>query len=93
MTDTEILVCDTSLEGIFTAIYKAYEWRLDHSRTKLQIGEDDLCMFAHYRQVTADPALAAKVSKTIVSRFGQEAYEDICRALAFEAADRAQAVY
>ena len=91
--DEVILVCDPSREGIFTAVYKAYEWKLDHAAVRIQPGEDDLHMFAQYRQVETDILLAEKVAGTIRRRFGRETYEDICCALASEAGDRAQAVY
>lgn len=91
--DEVILVCEPSQEGIFTAVYRAYEWKLEHARTRIQPGEDDLNMFARYRQVETDAAAAAKVARTLVCRFGQKAYEDICCALASEVSDRAQAVY
>lgn len=91
--DEVILVCESSAEGIFTAVYRAYEWKLNHSRTRIQPGEDDLNMFARYLQVDTDVSAAAKVSRTLIRRFGRDVYEDICCALASEVSDRAQAVY
>lgn len=88
-----ILVCEDSLEGILTAVYRAYEWRLKPSGTRLQVGEADLCLFAVYREVEADAELAEKVANTVRRRFGQEAWEDVCYALAVEDAGKGQAVY
>lgn len=93
MEEEVILVCEPSQEGIFTAIYRAYEWKLDHGSARIQPGEDDLHLFARYLQVETDVHLAAKVANTLVRRFGEETYEDICCALASERPDRAQAVY
>ena len=89
----EILVCEPSAEGIFTAIYKAYEWKLERSRVRIQPGEDNLRLFAGYRQVETDRHLACKVASTLVRRFGQSCYEDICYALTSEEQDRGQAVF
>lgn len=88
-----ILVCEDSLEGVLTAVYRAYEWKLDPASTAVQVGEDDLCLFAAYREVETDPALAMKVANTVRRRFGVEAWEDICHALAAEDTGKGQAVY
>ncbi len=88
-----ILVCEPAPEGIFTAIFRAYEWKLDHDNTRIQIGEDDLDLFAEYRQVDTDAVAAAKVANTVVRRFGQDVYAELCCAMASEQADRGQAVY
>lgn len=88
-----ILVCDGTLEGILTAVYKAYEWKLPSTSTRIQLGADDLQLFAGYREVETDSTLAQKVISTIQRRFGEEAWENISYALAAEAPDRGQAVY
>lgn len=88
-----ILVCEDSLEGVLTAIYCAYEWKLVPGKTRIQIGEADLCLFAVYREVETDPAKAAKVAATVKRRFGADAWEAICYALAAEAEEKGQAVY
>lgn len=88
-----ILVCEDSMEGVLTAVYCAYEWKLNHRTTKIQTGEADLCLFATYREVGTDPVRAAKVASTIRRRFGDDAWEDICHALAAEDPGKGQAVY
>lgn len=92
MEDT-ILVCRDSLEGVLTAIYRAYEWKLSPASTRLQIGEADLCLFSEYREVEENTALAAKVAGTVRRKFGAQAWESVCYALASEDAGRGQAVY
>lgn len=88
-----ILVCEDSIEGVLTAVYCAYEWKLNHNETRVQIGEADLCMFAVYREVKTDSWRASRVAATIRKRFGEEAWEDICHALAAEDPGKGQAVY
>lgn len=46
-----ILICEDSVEGILTAIYRIYEWKLCGKRVKIQTGASDLCLFAQYREV------------------------------------------
>lgn len=88
-----ILVCEDSPEGILTAVYRAYEWKLKPEHTRIQVGAADLCLFAAYREVTADAGVAGKVANTVKRRFGQDAWEDIYFALAAEAKEKGQAVY
>ena len=49
-----ILICEDSVEGILTAIYRIYEWKLCGKRVKIQTGASDLCLFAQYREVMPD---------------------------------------
>lgn len=88
-----ILVCEDSIEGVLTAVYCAYEWKLNHRAVRIQIGEADLYMFAVYREVKPDAERAAKVASTVRKRFGIKVWEDICHALASEDPEKGQAVY
>ncbi len=36
-----ILICEDSVEGILTAIYRIYEWKLCGKRVKIQTGASD----------------------------------------------------
>ena len=94
MDEEEILICEDSPEGIFTGIYTAYEWKCDPAHTCIQVGEEEnLRLFARYREVAADPEKAEKVSRTIRRRFGGECHEKIWYALSSWEQDRGQAVY
>ena len=88
-----ILICEDSVEGILTAIYRIYEWKLCGKRVKIQTGASDLCLFTQYREVMPDAECAAKVARTLRRRFGEQAWEAISYALASEEADKSQAVY
>ncbi|HBA68954.1 MAG TPA: hypothetical protein DCZ40_06310 [Lachnospiraceae bacterium] len=92
--EEKYLICEDSLEGVFTGIYEAYALREDHGSIHLQVGEEEnLRLFAVYRRIEADSGKAAKVAATINRRLGQEAYLDICRALASEDGQKGEAVY
>ncbi len=88
------LVCEDSLEGIFSGIYEAYRLKLPHEHLHLSLGEDEnYRLFSEYRDCPCDEVKAAKVAKTIMNKFGEEAYLSICRALASPESDKAEAIY
>jgi len=88
------LICEDSLEGIFTGIYDAYLMKKSHEQIHICLGEEEnLRLFAVYEQRIPDEQKAAKVARTIEREFGVETYLAICRALASPEADKGEAVY
>lgn len=88
------LICEDSLEGIFTGIYDAYLLKRPHEKIHLCVGEEDnFRLFAVYRNCPPDEIKAGKVARTIMREFGEETYLSICRALASQEADKGEAVY
>ncbi len=88
------LICEDSLEGIFTGIYDAYLMKKPHNRIHICLGEDDnYRLFAVYQTHPPDEKKAASVARTVIRQFGEETYLAICRALASEKPDKAEAVY
>lgn len=88
------LICEDSPEGIFTGIYEAYALRENHDRIHIQVGEEEnLRLFAVYSRIEPDRVKAGKVAATIERRLGQEAYIEICSALASEDSGKGEAVY
>lgn len=88
------LVCEDSLEGIFTGIYDAYLLKRPHDEIHIQIGhEENLRLFAEYHTILPDPVKTAKVARTIGQKFGSEGYLSICRALASEDKAKGEAIY
>lgn len=84
--------CEDSLEGIFTAIYNAYEDKRDHQDTIISVTEEAI-LFAEDVIVQADPKKAEKVLRTLKRRFGEKDSECLCMALVSEEEAKAQAVY
>lgn len=84
--------CEDSIEGIFTAIYNAYEEKRNHSDTIISL-TDELFLFAEYVEVQTKREKALKVMRTLERQFGEEDYLWLCYALASEDTDKAQAVY
>lgn len=84
--------CEDSIEGIFTAIYLAYEEKRDHGDTCLSLDDEPL-LFAEDIQVAPDLEKTRKVMGTLNRRFGEDDYLSLCMALAAKDKDKAQAVY
>ena len=79
--------CEDSLEGVCTAIYRAYEDHVEHQDTWIRVDEE-LMLFGEYIPVETDLARAEKVLRTLRRRFGQADYEDLCMALITPDQDR-----
>lgn len=94
----KILVCDGTLDGIFTAIYYAYDLRYGHNNTKIVIdGETEqdynLELFSEYMNIKTDYEIALKVSQSIVKKISREAYEQVCKAALSYDPGRGDAIY
>lgn len=87
-----VYLCEDSLEGVFTAVYKVYEEKRDLSDTVLSLTEEPV-LFAEYVKVKPDPGRTLKVMNTLRRRFGEEDYLSLCMALSSEDPEKAQAVY
>ena len=88
------LICEDSLEGIFSGIYQAYLLKIPHEQIHIQLGEEEnLRLFAVYRRCPVNEEWAVKVARTIGNKFGEEAYLAICRALASPEPDKGEAIY
>ncbi|MCL2050906.1 MAG: TIGR03915 family putative DNA repair protein [Lachnospiraceae bacterium] len=88
------LICEDSLEGIFTGIYEAYLMKRPHEEIHIQVGEEEnLRLFAEYRHIVPDPGKAVKVARTIGQKFGSDGYMSVCRALASPDSLKGEAIY
>lgn len=89
-----VLLCEDSLEGIFTGIYEAYALRVPLWEVRLQAGcEEELRLFATYREVRPDEEKTQKVIRTLKERFGARDYHALCMALSSEDTEKAEAVF
>lgn len=92
--ETVILLCEDSLEGIFTGIYDAYALRIPPDSIRLQAGgEETLSLFATYRKVQPDAEKTGKVIRTLRQKFGTEDYRALCMALSSADSGKAEAVF
>ena len=92
--EEKYIICEDSLEGIFTAIYDAYALREGHEHVHVQVGEEEnYKLFAVYLHSQPDSVKTDKVVRTLKSRLGEEVYHAICRAAASFYPDKGEAVY
>ena len=90
--DKIICVCEDSVDGIFTAIYKA--WEIGTSKTLIEIrGIKTMTLFAEYIEVNTDTELASKVAASIHSKISEEVYYYVYRAALADDSDKAQYIY
>ncbi len=76
-----IFICDDSIDGIFTGVYDAWASRYGHNNVALTTHEpDNYSLFDEYIPVPCDYDKSAKVARTLHSRMGDEAYQEICQA-------------
>ncbi len=84
--------CTGTVNGIFTAIYRA--WELGTSRTRITIADNDnLELFAEYVEIEDDEALAAKVAASIKRKISMDAYEQVYYAALSSDPERGDAIY
>lgn len=92
--EEKYLICEDSLEGVFTGIYEAYALRQAHEGIHIQVGEEEnLRLFAVYQRIEPDKGKAAKVAVTLQERLGEDTYMELCYALATQDAEKGEAVY
>ena len=91
-----VLQCEDSIEGIFSAVYSAWELKYGHENTSIQLlgsGSQNLELFTQYIPLIPDPEKAAKVINTIRRTCSDAVYEQLFRAACADAEDKADAIY
>lgn len=81
MKEKYVLVCQDSIEGIFTGVYDG--WKLGTCETEVELytkTPSQRELFSRYLNVEADSEKAGKVAGTIRRRLGTEVYEQLCYA-------------
>lgn len=91
---TAVFCCDDSVDGIFSAVYDAWDSRLGLAHVTVQAGsEQNLMLFARYYPVETDHQKAAKVANTIRRQMGMEDYQVIYQAALSGETDRGEAIF
>lgn len=98
MNTKKIFQCDNSIDGIFTAIYRAWSSKFGHVNVKLEVIYDrdigaNLELFSEYIPVETDYNLAFKVSQSIQTKISEEAYQMVCRVALSDETDKADLIY
>lgn len=94
MEEKCVLICEDSIDGIFTGIYDG--WKLGGGGVHVELcmgrpGQAEL--FSRYETVGTDPDKAAKVARTIRRKLGPEVYEQLCYAACSTDADKGTCIY
>jgi len=90
-----VYLCEDSLEGIFSAVYQAYEEKHGHVHNQIMINQPGFNheLFCVYRSVETDYEKAVKVARTIQREISKEAYEFVQKAAVSCYPEKADAIY
>lgn len=74
-----ILVCENSLEGVFSAIFKAYLLKKPHENIHIQTEViDNYSLLSEYEEVMVNEEWVNRVSKKLEEAFGFETFMRLC---------------
>ncbi len=98
MITKRIYMCEDSIDGIFTAIYDAWSSRYGHDNIRIQVrqtGSENFNMelFSEYIYVTGEEEKTEKVSKAVMNKISEEAFEMICHAALSDEAWKGDSIY
>lgn len=94
----KIYLCDDNIDGIFTAIYLAWNSKYGHANIKIEekcegSKYSNIELFAEYIAVDTDYSLSLKVSKSIKDKISEEAFEMIYRVALSDYTGKADLIY
>jgi probable DNA metabolism protein len=98
MIPQRIYVCENSIDGIFTAIYKAWASGYGHANNKIEVfcnqGEySNMELFSEYITIETDYTLAVKVARSIQTKISEEAYQMVCNVALSNGPGKADLIY
>ena len=90
-----LYLCENSLEGIFSGIYKAYEDRHSHEENEIRIYTPSFNreLFCRYISVETDYDRACKVARTVQRDISTEAYGFLQKTASSFRPEKADAIY
>lgn len=89
-----IFQCEDSVDGIFSAVYDAWDSGLGHANVALRLQtQADLELFAEYRMVLTDADKAKKVARSVRAKMGMDAYQTIWQAALSADPGKAEHIY
>lgn len=93
--ERHIYLCEDSAEGIFSAIYKAYEDQYGHENNEVRIRKTNYNheLFCEYHTVETDYERAVKVARTIQRNISGRAYEFVHKSAGSYQEEKADAIY
>lgn len=92
--EKKILVCEDSLEGIFTAVYDGWHWGNKGIRVGITSEEPEYPeLFTERVDIASDGEKAEKVARTVRRKLGEAVYEAVCYAAVSLHPDKGTAIY
>lgn len=90
-----IYLCEDTAEGIFSAIYRAYEEKNGHRNNEIQIHKEGFNrqLFCEYIPVETDFEHAIKVARTVQRDISSQAYEFLHKVSSSYREEKADAIY
>lgn len=90
-----VYLCEDSIEGIFSAIYRAYEDKNGHRNNEIQVQREgwNRQFFCEYVTVDTDFERAVKVARTVRRDISNQAYEFLLKVAASYREEKADAMY
>ena len=87
-------LCEDSLDGLFTAVYDAWDSRCGHENVEICVREpENLEFFCQERTVSTDSSKSSRVASTLRKRLGWRGYQILCYAAASCFPDKGTAIY
>lgn len=89
------ILCEDSVEGIFTGIYYIYAKKYDRTCIELRIqgNNENYQLFTMDEFVASDVEKSVKVAKTVQKKFGMECYHSLLRVAFSVAEDKAEVIF
>lgn len=87
-----VYLCDDCVEGIFTAIYKAWEAGTSHTDVRIR-NNGSISFFEDYIKVETDKLLSEKVASSILRKLSFEVYMNVYYACLSDDEDKASYIY
>jgi hypothetical protein len=91
-TMKKIYLCEDTVDGIFTAIYHAWEEGTSHTDVRVS-NNQSMSLFEEYVSVTTDSALAVKVADAIHRKLSSEVYDYTYQAALSDDECKASVIY
>lgn len=90
----KVLICDDTMEGIFTAVYDGWRWGNRGFSVGIAVREPDYPeLFTENLEIVSDSVKAFKVARTIKNRLGGQVYEAVCYAAASVHPEKGTAIF
>ena len=90
----KMLICDDTMEGIFTAVYDGWRWGNRGFSVGIAVREPDHPeLFTENLEIVSDSVKAFKVARTIKNRLGGQVYEAVCYAAASVHPEKGTAIF